>query len=67
MNRFRRANKVLRRIRPFIAETQGELAVTEIPGRLRDLILPPMGTTKVPTSKESVLADDSDSPPGTAG
>lgn len=41
MSRVRRARKVLNRIRPLIAEAQGQLAAEEIPLRFREMIAAP--------------------------
>lgn len=41
MSRVRRARKVINRIRPLIAEAQGQLAAEEIPLRFREMIAAP--------------------------
>jgi len=41
MSRVRRARKVLNRIRPLIAEAQGQLTAEEIPSRFREMIAAP--------------------------
>jgi len=41
MSRVRRARKLLNRIRPLIAEAQGQLAAEEIPLRFREMVAAP--------------------------
>lgn len=38
LNRFRRARKILDRLRPLIAAAQGQLAPEEIPARMQELV-----------------------------
>lgn len=64
LSRIRRAQKVLARLRPLIAEAQGELPAEEIPARLRALaqgaepVIPPPGTPEV------FVIHDPNAPPG---
>lgn len=51
LNRLWRARKVLARIRPIIAETQGGLVAEEIPARMADLVHPPIANPVQPASE----------------
>jgi hypothetical protein len=56
LNRFRRASKVMNRLRPLIAEAQGVLAPADIPSRLRELLRPPStGTIEPALAGDSTL------------
>jgi hypothetical protein len=56
VQRIRRANKLLARVRPLIAEAQGELNAAEIPARMEELARPASATTPAATNVPPVIA-----------
>jgi hypothetical protein len=64
LNRVRRARKVLDRLRPFIAQAQGQLSPEEIASKMQDLALAP-----APTNIQSSLlsGEAADAPPRIVG
>lgn len=67
LSRVRRVRKVLRRIRPLIAEAQGQITAEEIPGQFQTLLTAtaPAGLADPGTAPPVIEA--ADSTPSTAG
>jgi hypothetical protein len=65
LSRVRRAQRILARLRPLIAEAQGQLATEEIPDRLRALNNPTHKTATAPDASAPVrfVSDDPNAPP----
>lgn len=63
LSRLRRARRVLNRLRPLIAEAQGQIAPEEIPGRMRELIEAPVPAGGSPASSPRYAVDDPNAPP----
>ena len=62
LSRVRRARKVLNRIRPLIAEAQGQLAAGEIPLRFQELVTSPI-TSPASAGAAPPIIESPDAPP----
>jgi hypothetical protein len=63
LNRLRRARKVLNRLRPLIAQAQGQLAPEEIPARLQQWLAEKELRVISPPSGLGYVVDDPNAPP----
>jgi hypothetical protein len=65
LNRVRRARKILERIRPLIAATQGQLTREEIPARMQELMAAAPATAPTAPAPETqrYIVDDLNLPP----
>jgi hypothetical protein len=63
LRRVRRARKVLTRLRPLIAATQGQLAPEEIPLRMRELDQMPANSPGPSAASQPFVIDDPNVPP----
>jgi hypothetical protein len=63
LRRLRRARKVLARLRPLIAATQGQLAPEEIPLRMRELDQMPASSPGPSAGPQPFVVDDPNLPP----
>ncbi len=63
LNRVRRAHKALARLRPLIAEVQGQLAPEEIPARMQELLAGGAANAATSPTTPRVVVDDPNAPP----
>ena len=61
--RLRRARKVLARLRPLLAEAQGQLAPEEIPARMEEWRASASGLSPSPAAAPRFVVDDPNAPP----
>jgi hypothetical protein len=67
MNRVRRARKTLARLRPLIAQAQGELAPEEIPARMQAWLAANSPGNLTPSATPRFVVDDPNAPPRIVG
>ncbi len=67
ISRVRRARKALQRLRPLIAEAQGQIAVEEIPLRFQALLAAAAPAGRAAPGTAPPVVEVADAPPQTAG
>jgi hypothetical protein len=63
LNRLRRARKVIARLRPAIAEAQGQLSAEELSARMLEIEPAPAPTAREAPASKTVIVDDPNAPP----